>query len=178
LQTIIGDSSSLIYLSKADLLCSYAQIVRLIISPHVYEECTRQMWAEDAQQIRGMVQEKRITICPVPDVNQLTLSHLGAGEKSTIELYYLLKADSIVIDDRKGIRICQKHHIPFLCAILVPGILQQSRMLSGPDETDQFIEKICRIGRYNQWIIQYARENKPQSELSSDRHRGAKTQKA
>ena len=162
MQTIIADSSSLIYLSKANLLGSYTQLVRLIISPHVYEECTRQLWTEDAQQIRDLVQEKRITIYTVPEVNHLALPHLGAGEKSTIELYYSLKADSIMIDDRKGIQICKKYRIPFLCAILVPGMLQQGHMLSGPDETDQFIEKICQIARYDQWIIQYAKENKPQ----------------
>ncbi|MEW5803471.1 MAG: hypothetical protein AB1847_15370 [bacterium] len=151
----------MIYLSKVNLLRSYARIVSLVISSQVYEECTRQLWSEDARKIRSLVQEKIITLCQVPEVNQLALPHLGAGEKSTIELYYLLKADSVIIDDRKGIRMCKKLRIPFLCAILVPGMLQQSHMLSGPDETDQFIEKICQIGRYGEWIIQYARENKP-----------------
>ena len=165
MQTIIADSSSLIYLSKANLLCSYTQLVRLIISPHVYEECTRRLWSVDARQIRDLVQEKHITLCPIPEVNQLALPHLGAGEKSTIELYYVLNADSVMIDDRKGIQVCKKYRIPFLCAILVPGMLQQSHILSGPDETDQFIEKICRIGRYAQWIIQYAKENKTQTEF-------------
>lgn len=167
MQTVIGDSSSLIYLSKASLLCTYAQLVRLIASPQVYEECTRHSCSEDARRIRDLVQEKWIAICPVPEVDQLALPHLGAGEKSTIELYYFLKADSVMVDDRKAIKVCMKRRIPFLCAILVPAILQQNHLLSGPDETDRLIEKICQIGRYGRWIIQYARENKPQPNCQS-----------
>ena len=161
MQVIVGDSSSLIYLSKVALLSSYAQLVHLIISPQVYEECTRLPWSEDAREIRHLVRKKKITICRIPEANQPPLPCLGAGEKSTIELYYALKADSVMIDDRKGIRVCKKQRIPFICAILVPGILQQSHVLSGPDETDRFIEKISQVGRYEQWIVNYAKENKP-----------------
>lgn len=158
LQTIIGDSSSLIYLSKVSLLRPYAQVVRLIISPQVYEECMRRPWSNDARQIQDLVQEKRLAICPVPEADQVVLPHLGAGEKSTIELYYLLKADAVMIDDRKGIKLCKRRRIPFLCAILVPALLQRSHLLSSPDEVDRLIEKICQIGRYEGWIVQYAKE--------------------
>lgn len=158
-RTIIGDSSSLIYLSKVGMLAPYAQLVRLVISCRVYEECTRRQDSEDARQIRGMVQERSITVCPIPEANHLALPHLGAGEKSAIELYYVLKADSVIIDDRKGIQVCKKNRIPFLCAILVPAMLRQNHLLSDR-ETDLFIEKICRVGRYNQWIITYAKEKR------------------
>jgi len=160
MQTIVADSSSLIYLSKVALLPLFSQLVYLVISPHVYKECTHLSLADDARQIKNLVQRGDIVICPVPKAYQLPITNLGAGEKSSIELWYVLDAASIIIDDKKGIQVCKKRKIPFFCAILVPDMLQQNHMLSGLEEVDKYIDKICRISRYSQWIIDYAREHR------------------
>jgi len=160
MQTIVADSSSLIYLSKVALLPLFSRIVYLVISPHVYKECTGLSLSDDARQIKNLVRSKDIVICPVPRAYQLPISNLGTGEKSSIELWYFLDAASVIIDDKKGIQACKMRKIPFFCAILVPGMLQQNHMLSGPEEVDIYIDKICRIARYSQWIIDYAREHR------------------
>ena len=159
MQTIVADSSSIIYLSKADLLPLFSQIVNLVITPHVYRECTLASNSDDAQQIKDLVQRGDIMICSVPVTYELAIPNLGTGEKSIIELWYFLDANSVMIDDKKGIRVCKLRKIPFFCAILVPVILQQNKILSGPKEVDMYIDKICQIARYSQWIIDYARKH-------------------
>ncbi|MGA1875693.1 MAG: hypothetical protein ACMUIA_08790 [bacterium] len=157
MQTITADSSSLIYLSKTGLLPLFAQVVHLAISHHVYRECTRPPWPDDARHIHHLVESGIMTVYEIPSAYHLPLPRLGAGERSTIELWYFLKADSVMIDDRKGICLCRQREIPFLCAILVPGILKQNLILRDQKEVDLCIEKICQVGRYAQWIIDYAK---------------------
>lgn len=158
MQIVAADSSSLIYLSKAGLLLPFSQLVHLIISERVFGECTYLPWAEDAEEINGLVQQKKILVHSVPEFWLSTPPSLGQGERSTIELWYLSNADEMLIDDRQGIKICKQWKIPFICAILVPTILWRHNLLSCPEEALDLVEKICQIGRYAQWIIDYTKE--------------------
>ncbi len=165
MQTIVADSSSLIYLSKVeDLLPLLTQVVNLIISEQVYRECTHFLKSKvspskDAKQIEGLVYQGKISVFSVPKAcGRIVLPKLGEGEKSILELWNMIKADLVMIDDKKGILACKNNDIPFLCAILIPGLLRRYNLLKDTEEVNQYIEKICQVGRYSSWIIAYAKE--------------------
>src|SRR5260370_751806 len=124
------DASTLILITKADLLGPFLEGVRLevAIPGEVARECCSAKKTMDALTIQRSLDESRIKVILVRNrklVAKLqTDFSLGQGEAEAIALALRKSARIIGIDDKNGINACKLLGIAFTTAI---GILLRSR---------------------------------------------------
>lgn len=153
--SLVADTSSLIYLAKGTIIRPFVQSFQVSVPPSVYRESIRAGYP-GSEEIRGLVREGLLTIRPVRENPQLNRKLPKGGERDVIVLFYQLGTDGILIDDGAGVKACRNRDIPFLSALLVPSILLVKRAIGG-EQAESSLNKIEKIGRYSQEVILFAR---------------------
>src|SRR5712664_2060508 len=156
------DASTLILITKADLLGPFLEGVRLevAIPGEVARECCSAKKTMDALTIQRCLDESRIKVILVRNrklVAKLqTDFSLGQGEAEAIALALRESARIIGIDDKNGINACKLLGIAFTTAI---GILLRSREKSLLDRRAALaaLRALAKYGRYESSIIEDAR---------------------
>jgi|SRR6266851_1190618 len=159
---VVLDASTLILITKADLLGPFLEGVRLevAIPGEVARECCSAKKTMDALTIQRSLDESRIKVILVRNrklVAKLqTDFSLGQGEAEAIALALRESARIIGIDDKNGINACKLLGIAFTTAIGIllrsreKGLLDGSAALAG-------LAALARYGRYKNSIIEDAR---------------------
>ena len=156
------DASTLILITKADLLGPFLEGVRLevAIPGEVARECCSAKKTMDALTIQRSLDESRIKVILVRNrklVAKLqTDFSLGQGEAEAIALALRESARIIGIDDKNGINACRLLGIAFTTAI---GILLRSREKGLLDRAAALagLAALAEYGRYKNSIIEDAR---------------------
>jgi len=105
---VISDSSSLILLTKSELLMPLTKKIKLTIPNQVYTEVVEEGLKKnftDAIKIRELAGEGKILVKSVGKKREFPIT-LGKGEKEALELFYQEKADKIIVDDKKALNVC------------------------------------------------------------------------
>jgi len=159
---VVLDASTLILITKADLLGPFLEGVRLevAIPGEVARECCSAKKTMDALTIQRSLDESKIKVILVRNrklVAKLqTDFSLGQGEAEAIALALRESARIIGIDDKNGINACKLLGIAFTTAIGIllrsreKGLLDGSAALAG-------LAALARYGRYKNSIIEDAR---------------------
>jgi hypothetical protein len=157
----IIDASSAILLYKADLIDISCQMVQLLMTRSVFEEVTvpRQIGARQLHRLAG--RQPGIIVLGDPsnsgcDSHADDIERLGRGERDTLKHYLNAAAPFVIIDDGRAVRICRRYGIPHINALLVPKLLYFSGRLS-MDQMDRFFTRLCSIGRYSDFVVDWAR---------------------
>jgi len=160
MKSVLVDASSAILLYKSGIFKRLLAIYHVLIATSVHEEITRKGYP-GAEVFEACVRDNNCRVLKTEDYTkkgarlQLENLSLGRGEKDTISLYLEGAGDFIIIDDGRGAGYCKKQQIPYINALLFPRILYLCRSITEKDFQLQ-IEKIVRLGRYTDPIIQYA----------------------
>jgi predicted nucleic acid-binding protein len=158
MKTVLIDACSAILLYKAGLFDNMTQAHALVVTAAVFKELTVATHPGAAafdQAYRGAsIQVLDLTNRCKPE--PAWAAGLGAGERDTLLAFEPLKADYIVIDDRRGVRCCRERHVPHINALLCPLTLNAVGLI-GVDRCRQAFDHLTVIGRYNRSVIDYAR---------------------
>jgi len=109
---VVFDTDGLIKLTSSGILSQLSLIG--FISEEVYQEAVvagKQKFYPDALIMEGLVQAGKIKI---EQVKYDQIPKLGKGELSSLALYYHLKADFIISDDRQFLTYLEEQGVPFL----------------------------------------------------------------
>ena len=112
---VVFDGDGLIKLAKSGLLDRATKSLKCIISKEVYREVVekgKEKLYEDAYTVERFVHSGEIKVIEIRKIK--SESSLGAGELSTLEVYKNKKADIIVSDDRRFLRLLEEENIPFI----------------------------------------------------------------
>jgi predicted nucleic acid-binding protein len=159
---IIFDSSTLILISKVELLDPFLASVRLEIAipGEVARECCGVKKTLDALMIQKALDESRMRVMPVSNkkfVAKLQADFsLGRGEAEAIALALKERAQLLGMDDKNGINACKLLGIAFITAL---GILLRSRE-KGLIDREAALSKLAALakhGRYKASIVEDAR---------------------
>ena len=158
--TAIIDASSAILLYKADLLDIFRQALQLAISRSVFAEITVPAYCGADGLGRLVACRSGIKLLgdpPLPDDDVAAdIDRLDRGERDTL-LHYLDGAASFVIlDDGKAVKLCRRHDIPHVNALLVPKLLFFSKRLSA-HQTDHYFSRLRALGRYSEYVVTWAK---------------------
>jgi len=153
--SLVADTSSLIYLAKASIIRSFLESFEVTVPPSVHRELIREGYPH-SEEIRRFSEEGFLAIQPVKKPSGLNPTFLKGGERDVIILFYQLGSDGILIDDGAGVRTCRKHGIPFVSALLVPSLLLIKNTIDAK-QAKKSLDKIERIGRYSREVILFAR---------------------
>ncbi len=156
MKTAVIDASSAILLFKADLLELMAAAFRLCVVPAVVQEITvagRYGAAEfKAAAAAGLLE----AVAPPRADGLPRLAALDKGERDTILAFEQGAADFIIMDDRKGALYCRSRRIPYINALLCPGVLGAAGYLDENAQSTAF-DRVLRLGRYSRWVTDFAR---------------------
>jgi predicted nucleic acid-binding protein len=161
--SLVADTSSLIYLAKSSIIRPFVQVFRVAVPPIVYEECIHQGYP-GSDEIRTLRKEGGLSVHPVMNDDWVGRDLPGGGEREVIQLFYQLRPDGVLIDDGDGVKACRNRGIPFVSALLIPSLLLV-RDVIGPREAEESLEIIVRVGRYSEHVVLFARR------ALSDAHR-------
>ena len=158
--TAIIDASSAILLQKVGLIDWCCRLVRLLMTRSVFAEVTvyRQPGADEFH----LLAEKRqgISVVDGPDENCLNgftndIKRLHRGERDTLGLFLCGEFRFVIIDDGKAVRVCRRHGIPHVNALLLPRLLYFSNRLSD-EQARAFFLRLCDLGRYTKQVVHWA----------------------
>jgi len=155
MKIIIADSSSLILLTKCNLLELLVTLFPVLIPEAVLNEVvnsdTMTRFA-DAKKISQIVAEKKVRVVKVVMSGQKMPLSLGKGETEALLLAKQTKDAVLATDDGKAIKACRYLDIPF---IISPRIASDLYRLDAIDFAGAraAIEKMKIIGRYSSDII-------------------------
>jgi hypothetical protein len=153
-KTVIIDASSAILVYKAGLLGVVAGEYRIITARSVRDELTVAGRDGTEQFINyfssGEIETSFDFKCCLPALP------LRGGEKDAVLLYLSGGADFIIMDDGEGAAYCRANSIPFINALLVSRVLFLSGRI-GRQAMNSATDKLLRIGRYAEWVVEYAR---------------------
>ncbi|NIQ40371.1 MAG: hypothetical protein GTN81_17570 [Proteobacteria bacterium] len=155
-ESLVADTSSLIYLAKSSIIRPFLQTFHVIIPPLVFQECVQRGYA-GSDEINGLREQGQLLVQSVREDPRLPLKRPRGGEREVIALFYQLGPDGVLIDDRDGVNVCRSLSIPFVSALLVPSLLITKKVLS-PREARRALEKIINVGRYSQRVVLFARD--------------------
>lgn len=113
MKMFVFDTDGLIKLARSGILSSVPY--QILISTSVYQEAVtagKKRLYEDALVIEQLIGRGKILVKEVKNI--LNIPKLGAGETSALILYYKMKADAIVSDDRQFLTYLGEQNIPFL----------------------------------------------------------------
>jgi predicted nucleic acid-binding protein len=157
---VIVDASSAILLVKAHLSPHLVTAYNVILAKSVFDEITRKRlpgsdeYTQYAEQGIITIQEPHRDSC-----NDTTekLPNLGQGEIDTLLLFYEGAGDFIMIDDGDAAKYFKREGIPFINALLLPGILEAAGVESR-SSGDYLFAKIVNLGRYSPQIVSFAQK--------------------
>lgn len=153
---IIADSSSLILLTKAELLTSLAKKTKLIIPRKVYSEAVEEGLKKnftDAIKIKKLVDDKKIAVKEADEDREFPVS-LGKGEKEALELFYQEKADKVIVDDKKALNLCKIIGIPYTTVHMILTDLLRKKIID-KKQALRSLDILSVEGRYSSKIILY-----------------------
>ena len=160
---IVIDSSSLILLAKISILDNVTKNIQknLVITNQIYVETTAKHDTFDAKLIEKRTGEKIIEIMKVKN-SDLYIKirddfNLGRGEAEAIALC-LEKKIGLITDDKKAMNACKILKIKFTT---VPNLLIRlyKKELITKIESDLYLKKLERLGRYSNNVLQKTKED-------------------
>jgi hypothetical protein len=153
------DTSSAILLQKAGIIEELLDTYKVIISKSVFDELLSKS-REGAPDFFQYCSQKKIIISSDYSKDSLINLVLKGGERDIVLLYLNKAGDFIIVDDRDAARFCKFNSIPYINALLVPGILHYNNAITKKMRDDAF-GKLKETGRYADWIIEYAASATP-----------------
>lgn len=116
------DADGLIKLAKSSVIKRLLQRFSCFISDKVYEEVVvkgKRRLYEDAFIIEDLVKSRMLKVKETkenPEANLILHGkpQLGVGERSTLHLFFNLKAKAVISDDKAFLKVLSKHNIPFI----------------------------------------------------------------
>lgn len=154
MRLVVADASSLILLAKCSLLRTYGRRVTLVAPRSVVDEAAaRQLWQvhPDAREIARCVEEGLLRVEKVTSRRRLPLS-LGPGEGAAVRLFWEVRADLLLSDDRRALTTCRLLAIPFTTTPRVIVDLRAAGAIQ-PEQARRALEKIAVVGRYSRDVI-------------------------
>ncbi|MGH7823391.1 MAG: hypothetical protein ACREQ9_26825 [Candidatus Binatia bacterium] len=154
MRVVVADASSLILMAKTSILGTYGAHVSLLIPSQAFAEVASPRLRKvhpDARLIARTVDDGLVQVRSVRSRRKLPLS-LGAGEAATVRLFDEAKADLVLSDDGRAIRVCRLLGIPFTTTPRVVVDLVSSKAL-GRGDGRRALEKLAVLGRYAPEII-------------------------
>jgi predicted nucleic acid-binding protein len=157
MKTVLIDACSAILLFKAGLFDIMTQAHALVVTAAVFKELTVATHPGAA----AFDQAYRRAGIQLIDINNRNpepawAAGLGAGERATLLAFEPLKADFVIIDDRRGVRCCRERNVPHINALLCPLTLNAAGMID-TDRCRQAFGQLTVIGHYSRIVIDYAR---------------------
>jgi len=159
---IVFDSSSLILITKVEVLGAFLESIHLdvCIPGRVAEECCGVKKSLDSLRIQAAIDERKIRVVGIKDrklVTKLRVDFgLGAGEAEAIVLAQSETASLVAIDDKNGINACKLVGRPFTTAIAILIRMREKRLLTAEDAMAK-LTLLGKHGRYKQVILDDAR---------------------
>ena len=133
----VVDADGLIKLGKAGLLRALVGSHEVLVPETVYEEAVvrgkRELY-EDAFELERLLEDEGVPIVrsdPEPQADRLLegVTSLGAGERSTLRLYFAEGADAILSDDRVFLNFLSRNSVPFGTPVnVVVGLAKSGRV--------------------------------------------------
>jgi len=116
------DSDGLIKLVKASIIEALLKDFSCFISKEVYEEVVmegKKRLYEDSFAIESLVGKKMLKVKEIKKDKKASkilkdIFELGKGERSTLYLFFNLKADAIISDDNAFLKVLKANKIPFI----------------------------------------------------------------
>lgn len=159
---IVFDASTLILISKAELLDSFLASIKLQVGipAEVARECCSAKKTLDSLMIQNAVDQSRISIIRVRDkklVAKLQVDFgLGMGDAEAIALALKERSELLGIDDKNGINACKLSGIPFTTALNI--LLREFESgLMDPHAALARLALLAKHGRYSNSILSEAR---------------------
>ena len=157
----IIDASSAILLYKAGLIDISCEMLQLLMTRSVFEEVTvpQQVGAGGFRVLAGRQPGIIVLDDPRENVSNTLVTDIGRlhrGERDTLHHYLIGAARFVVIDDGKAVRVCRRHGIPHVNALLFPTLLYFAKRLSA-DQTDRYFMRLCKLGRYSDRVVAWAK---------------------
>ena len=155
MKIIIADSSSLILLTKCNLLEALVKLFLVRIPEAVFNEVVNGYTLgrfPDAKSISRLVAENKVDVVKAVVSEQNTPVSLGKGETEALFLAKQTGDAILATDDGKAIKACRYMGVPF---IISPRIATELYRLDAIDfsKARSSIEKMKIIGRYSSDII-------------------------
>ncbi len=153
MRLVISDASTLILLTKSELIIPLLSKFKIIIPKEVYLEILKgkEKGKQDAYQIDVFVKQNKIQIKQPKEktVNLIKeLCVLDIGELYAIALAKDLNL-SILIDDKKGISTCNSFNIYFLTALQILKLLYINKYINKTKALDS-LANLKKNGRYKE----------------------------
>ena len=157
------DASSAILLTKVGLMEACCQTFRIKMTRRVFGEVTvadrpgeRRLRALAGKKPGFFVAEDPID--PLPDQASADLQRLHGGERDTLHHFLNGAARFVILDDGKGVRVCRRHGIPHINALLCPKILHYSERLPDAQKVRSLFDRIAGLGRYSKDVLAWAQQ--------------------
>jgi predicted nucleic acid-binding protein len=153
MRLVISDASTLILLTKSELILPLLSKFKIIIPNEVYLEILKgkEKGKQDAYQINYLVEQNKIQIKQPKEetvslINNLCVLDIG-------ELYAIALAKdlnlSILIDDKKCINTCNLFNIYFLTALQILKLLYKHKFVSKAKALNS-LYSLKKNGRYKE----------------------------
>ena len=157
------DASSAILLTKAGAMEACCQTFRIKMTRRVFEEVTvpdrpgeRRLRAL-AEKEPGFVVVENPAGLP-PDRVAADLLRLHPGERDTLHHFLNGTARFVILDDGKAVRVCRRHAIPHINALLCPKIFHYCERLPDGPQFRCLFDRIAGMGRYSEDVLAWARQ--------------------
>lgn len=157
------DASSAILLAKADLIELCCRMFRLQMTRTVFGEVTVADRPGECR-LRALAgKEPGFAVVddpagPLPGRAAADLQRLDPGERDTLNHFLNGAARFVILDDGKGVRVCRRHGIPHINALLCPKILYYGERLPDEQQVQSFFDRIVGLGRYSKEVLAWARQ--------------------
>ena len=150
MQLIVADASSLILLTRVDLMAVVLEEFQVTIPERVYEECVNEETLKrfpDALAIQQWAQDKKLEVKKVDASKYKFLYKVSQGEKEAIALSLEYAESILLTDDGNAVKIAKYLKKAFIISPLVVLDLYQLEKISY-ETARRSIERLNIIGRY------------------------------
>lgn len=150
MKLIVADASSVILLTRVDLMAIVLEEFQVIIPEHVYKECVNEETLKrfpDALAIQQWTHDKKLEVKKADTRQHQFLHKVSQGEKEAIALSLEFPESILLTDDGNAVKIAKYLKKAFIISPLVVIDLYQLEKISY-DMAKKSIEKLSIIGRY------------------------------
>ena len=155
MKIIVANSSSLILLTKCDLIEIVAEKYQVIIPDEVYRECVNEDTLKrfpDASTIDALVSQVKISRRKSPKKAIIFPVSLASGEREAITLSLSIKESILLTDDGNAIKTCRYFRKAFIVSPRVVLVLYHNKTI-GYGRAKKALEMLRIYGRYASDII-------------------------
>lgn len=150
MKLIVADASSLILLTRVDLMAIVLEEFRVIVPERVYEECVNEDTLKrfpDALAIQQWAHDRKLEVKKVDVHKHKFLYKVNQGEKEAIALSLEFPESVLLTDDGNAVKIAKYLKKAFIISPLVVLDLYHLEKISY-ETAKKSIEKLSIIGRY------------------------------